>query len=121
MALQVVGRRSWTVAEESIFRINEFIGVFDDATIEWCSNFMEEFDIMKKLAIALSIFPGGLLVIALLSYVICSIAERNLPPGGANIGLGLLFLAAVVNVPTLLSWILFFARKRGESTETRRP
>ena len=73
---------------------------------------------MKKLAVTLSIFPGILFVIALLSYVICVIAERNLPPGGVNIGLSLLLLAALINIPTILAWVIFFARKRGEGRET---
>ena len=73
---------------------------------------------MKKLAIVLSIFPGILFVIALLSYVICFFAERNLPSGGVNIGLSLLLLAALVNIPTIVAWVIFLARKRGEGTKT---
>ena len=73
---------------------------------------------MKKLAVALSIFPGILFVIALLSYVVCFFAERNLPPGGVNIGLSLLLLAALINIPTIVAWVIFFARKRGEGTKT---
>ena len=73
---------------------------------------------MKKLAIALSIFPGILLVIALLSYVICSIAERNLPPGGVNIGLSLLLLAALINIPTMAAWLVFLARKRRQGVRS---
>ena len=75
-------------------------------------------DTMKKPAIALSIFPGALFVIALLSYVICLFAERNLPPGGVNIGLSLLLLAALINIPTILAWVIFFARTRGEGRNT---
>lgn len=75
---------------------------------------------MKKLAIALSIFPGILFVIALLSYVICSVAERNLPPGGVNIGLSLLLLAALINIPTLAAWLIFLATKRGQGVQTAR-
>ena len=73
---------------------------------------------MKKLAIALSIFPGILSVIALLSYLVCFFAERNLPPGGVNIGLSLLLLAALINIPTVLAWVVFFARTRGEGGKT---
>ena len=69
---------------------------------------------MKNLAIALSIFPGILFVIALLSYLICFFAERNLLPGGVNIGLSLLMLAALINIPTVLAWVVFFSTKRGE-------
>ena len=72
---------------------------------------------MKKLAIALSVFPGILFVIALLSYVICFFAERSLPSGGVNIGLSLLLLAALVNIPTIVAWVIFLARKRGEGTK----
>jgi len=75
---------------------------------------------MKKLAIALSIVPGILFVIALLLYVICSVAERNLPPGGVNIGLSLLLLAALINIPTMAAWLIFLARKRGQSLQTAR-
>ena len=64
---------------------------------------------MKKLAIALSIFPGALFVIALLSFVISSIAERNLPSGGVNIGLSLLLLSALINIPTIVVWVTFIA------------
>ncbi|NNC89723.1 MAG: hypothetical protein HKN82_14805 [Akkermansiaceae bacterium] len=74
---------------------------------------------MKKLAIALSIFPGILFVIALLSYVICFIAERNMPPGGVDIGLSLLLLAALINIPTIVAWVVFLVRKRGEDTNTK--
>lgn len=73
---------------------------------------------MKKLGIVLSIFPGILFVIALLSYVICFFAERNLPSGGVNIGLSLLLLAAFINIPTIVVWVIFLARKRGEGTKT---
>ena len=72
---------------------------------------------MKKLAIALSVFPGILFVIAFLSYVICFFAESNLPPGGVNIGLSLLLLAALINIPTIAAWVIFFAKKRGEGTK----
>ncbi|MBT8044949.1 MAG: hypothetical protein KJO79_08355 [Verrucomicrobiae bacterium] len=72
---------------------------------------------MKKLAIALTIFPGVLFVIALISYVICSIAERNLPPGGVNIGLSLLLLAALINIPTIVVWLIFLARQRGNGEQ----
>ena len=75
---------------------------------------------MKKLAISLSIFPGMLFVIALLSYVICSIVERNLPPGGVDIGLGVLLLAALINIPTMVAWLVFLARKRGDGVQTGR-
>lgn len=73
---------------------------------------------MKKLAIVLSIFPGILFVIALLSYVICFFAERNLPSGGVNIGLSLLLLAALINIPTIVVWVILLARKRDEGTKT---
>ena len=73
---------------------------------------------MKKLAIILSIFPGILFVIALLSYVICFFAELNLPSGGVNIGLSLLLLAAIINIPTLVVWVIFLARKRHEGPKT---
>ena len=69
---------------------------------------------MKKLAIALSIFSGSLLIIALFNYVFFSFVERNLAPGGVNIGLSLLLLAALINVPTIIAWVVFFIRKRGE-------
>ena len=75
---------------------------------------------MKKLAIALSIFPGILFVIALLSCVICSVAERNLPPGGVNIGLSLLLLAALINIPTMAAWLIFLAGKRGQGVQRAR-
>lgn len=73
---------------------------------------------MRKLAIALSVFPGILFVIALLSYVICFFAERNLPSGGVNIGLSLLLLAALINIPTIVVWVILLARKRDEGTKT---
>ena len=73
---------------------------------------------MRKLAIGLSIFPGILFVIALLSYVICFFAERSLPSGGVDIGLSLLLLAALINIPTIVVWVIFLARKRGEGTKT---
>ncbi len=67
---------------------------------------------MKKLAIALSIFPGSFLIIAFFNYVFFSFAERNLAPGGVNIGLSLLLLAALINVPTIIAWVVFFIRNR---------
>lgn len=73
---------------------------------------------MKKLAIILSIFPGILFVIALGSYLICSYLERDLPPGSANIGLGLLFLSALINIPTMAAWCIYFIRKSGGSSQT---
>ena len=69
---------------------------------------------MKKLAITLSIFPGILFVIALVSYVICSIAERDLPAGGVNIGRCLLLLAAMLNVPTLMVWVFYLVGRRDD-------
>jgi hypothetical protein len=74
--------------------------------------------LMKKLAIILSIFPGILFVIALGSYVICSYLERDLPRGSANIGLGLLFLAALINIPTMVAWCIYFIRKSGGGSQT---
>ena len=73
---------------------------------------------MKKLAIVLSIFPGILFVIALLSYVICFFAERDLPSGGVNIGLSLLLLAALINIPTVVVWVIFLSMKRHEGPKT---
>lgn len=75
---------------------------------------------MKKVAIALSIFPGILFVIALISYLICSVAERNLPPGGVNIGLSLLLLAALINIPTMVAWLILLARKRDQGVQAAR-
>ena len=70
--------------------------------------------LMKKIAIALSIFPGSLFVIALVSFVVCSIVELGLAGGGANIGLGLLALAALINLPTFVVWIVYLANLRDE-------
>ena len=70
---------------------------------------------MKKLAITLSIFPGMLFVIALVSYVLSATAEQGLPSGGVNIGLCLLMLAGMINVPTLVVWVFYFAGRRDEA------
>lgn len=66
---------------------------------------------MKKLAIVLSVFPGSLLVLALASFVICSIAEAGLAGGSANIGLGLLLIAVGINIPTIVAWLIFLGRR----------
>ena len=67
---------------------------------------------MKKIAIVLSVFPGCLFAIALVSLVVCAIAERNLPPApGANIGLGLLALAALINIPTAIAWMVVLVQR----------
>lgn len=79
---------------------------------------------MKIVAIALSIFPGSLFVIALVSFVICGIAELGLPGGSANIGLGILFLALIFNIPTILAWSAHFAMaawKIGDESRARQP
>lgn len=67
---------------------------------------------MKRIAIVLSIFPGSLFILALVSFVVCSIAELGLASGSANIGLGLLFIAFLINIPTLIVWGLYFATRR---------
>lgn len=67
---------------------------------------------MKKAAILLTIFPGSLFMLAFVSYILCSIAERDLPKGGANIGLGILFLTASVNIPTILIWLYILMKKK---------
>ena len=67
----------------------------------------------KKIALLLSIFPGSLFVLAFASYVICSIAESGLPGGTANIGLGILALAALLNLPTMVAWGAWFVSKSG--------
>ena len=70
----------------------------------------------KKIAIALTIFPGSLFVLALASYIVCSIAELGLASGSANIGLGLLCIAVLINIPTFIAWGLYFAtRGSGQS------
>ena len=68
---------------------------------------------MKRVAVALSIFPGSLFVLALASFVICSIAELGLSGGSANIGLGLLLIALIINIPTIAAWVIFVARREG--------
>ena len=70
----------------------------------------------KKIAIALSVFPGVLFVGILISYICCSIAERNLPKAGANIGLCILGLAFLVNIPTIIAWIIFLSGKQKKET-----
>ena len=94
--------------------LNIVINLINDA-IPWIQLKLHS---MKKLAIILSIFPGILFVIALGSYLICSYLERDLPPGSANIGLGLLFLAALMNIPTMVAWCIYFARKSGGGAKT---
>jgi hypothetical protein len=76
--------------------------------------------LMKRIAIALSVFPGSLLVLALVSYVFSSIAEAGLPGGGVNIGLCLLLLALLVNIPTILVWIGCAVKRRGPAEEGKR-
>lgn len=72
----------------------------------------------KKIAIALTIFPGSLFVLALVSFIVCSIAELGLSSGSANIGLGLLFIALLINIPTFIAWVLYFAtRGSGQSPD----
>ena len=66
----------------------------------------------KKIAIALTIFPGGLFALALASFIVCSIAELDLASGSANIGLGLLFIALLINIPTIIAWGFYFATRR---------
>ena len=66
----------------------------------------------KKIAIVLSVFPGSLFVIALISYICCSIAERDLPKAGVDIGLGILCIAFLVNIPTIIAWGIFLFGKK---------
>lgn len=71
---------------------------------------------MKRIAIALSIFPGSLFILAIGSFVVCAIAELGLAGGSANIGLGLLFIAFLINIPTFIVWGLHFATRRSVPT-----
>jgi hypothetical protein len=64
--------------------------------------------VIKSFAILLSIFPGILFALALFSYVCCSYAQRNLSKAGADIGLGILMLAALINIPTAIAWFMYF-------------
>ena len=59
----------------------------------------------KLIAIGLYVFPGSLFVLALANYVIFSILESGQPSGTANIGLAFLYMAAMINVPTLIAWL----------------
>lgn len=102
------------VTPKSIGTVNIVINLINDAI----PRIRLKLHPMKKLAIILSIFPGILFVIALGSYLICSFLERDLPPGSANIGLGLLFLAALINIPTMVAWCIYFARKSGGGAQT---
>ena len=70
---------------------------------------------MKKLAIALTVFPGSLFALALVSFVVCSIAELGLAPGSANIGLGLVLVALTLNIPTIIAWIVYILMRRAPS------
>ncbi len=69
------------------------------------------------MAITLTIFPGILFVIALISYMTSSFAEMGLASGGVDIGLCLLILSAVVNIPTLVVWVFYMASRRDEAVE----
>ena len=71
---------------------------------------------MKKLAITLSIFPGILFVIALVSYLGSSFTEMGQASGGVDIGLCLLMLAGMINVPTLVVWVFYIASRRDGAT-----
>ena len=72
---------------------------------------------MKKLAITLSIFPGVLFVIALVSYLGSSFAEMGQASGGVDIGLCLLILSAIINIPTVVVWEFYVASRRDEAAE----
>jgi uncharacterized membrane protein YgdD (TMEM256/DUF423 family) len=63
-------------------------------------------NVAKWVAIGLSVFPGSLFVLALLNLVVCGILELNEPRGTANIGLGILYLSAIINVPTMIAWLV---------------
>lgn len=72
---------------------------------------------MRKLAIVLTIFPGSLFVLAAGSYTACRLAEAGLPSGGPDIGLGLLLVAALINIPTVLAWIASWMVDRLRSSQ----
>jgi len=69
------------------------------------------------LVVGISIFTGSILAIAVVSYVVCSIAEAGLPSGSANIGLGLLFLAVLINIPVLIYWLVRHLRQKPSKVE----
>ncbi len=75
---------------------------------------------LKSIAIVLSFFPGSVFVLALVSYAVCFVAELGLPGGSANIGLGLLFLAFVINIPTVVVWGLYFATRGSDRRSASR-
>ena len=73
---------------------------------------------IKNIAIVLSFFPGSLLVLSLVSFVVCAIAEMGLPGGSANIGLGLLLIAFFINIPTFIVWGVYVAKRRNVVTQS---
>jgi hypothetical protein len=72
---------------------------------------------MKRIAMILSVCTGGLFILALVSCVYCSIAERNLPKGGANIGLGILYITLFINIPTIIVWCVYFIKRNEKQNE----
>ncbi len=63
---------------------------------------------LKKVAIILTCFPGSLLLIAVLNYLIMGFVESSRSvPGDPNIGAGLLVITALINIPTLIMWLLY--------------
>jgi len=68
---------------------------------------------MKRIATILSVCTGSLFILALTSCIWCSIAERDLPKGGANIGLGILYITLLINIPTIIVWGVYIFKKQG--------
>jgi hypothetical protein len=65
--------------------------------------------IARKFAIGLGIIPHILLALALLNLIVMRIIEGPPPAtgGGVNIGLAFLILAAMLNVPSAICWLIY--------------
>lgn len=56
------------------------------------------------------------LPLTILSAFVCSQVEPPSFPGDPNIGLGLIYLASLLNIPTSLGWLIFWVARSNESS-----
>ena len=64
--------------------------------------------IALKFAIGLGLVPHLLFVFALFNVIVSCITEGNAPAGDPNIGVGVLLLTVLMNVPSMICWLGYF-------------
>lgn len=66
---------------------------------------------VTALLIGATLIPAGLLLLALGNILYFSMTEPPPVPGDPNIGLGILKLAIMLNLPIALAWLLWWFAK----------